>query len=176
MLGGMARPTKIDPALVARAQQAAARAGDIQQLRMAQAILLPALAKLTLKATAKVLGVGRATVARLQTAFRRLKSDAPPPPRRWGGRRRALLPLEQEQAFLAAWQPQAERGELVVVSPLHVALEEKLGRRVKPSVLYRLLERHRWRKVAPDTRHPKAEPAVQEEWKKKRCPKSWRPC
>jgi hypothetical protein len=30
--------------------------------------------------------------------------------------------------------------------------------------VYRLLERHRWRKVAPDTRHPKAESAVQEEW------------
>jgi len=171
----MARPTKIDPALVARAQQVAARASDVQQLRMAQAVLLPALAKLTLKATAKVLGVGRATVARLQAAFRRFKPDAAPP-RRWGGRRRALLPLEEEQAFLAAWRTTAERGQLVVVRPLQGALEEKLGRRVKPSVMYRLLERHRWRKVAPDTRHPKAEPSVQDEWKKKRFPKSWRPC
>lgn len=172
----MARPTKIDPVLVARAQQVAVRASDLQQLRMAQAVLLPALAKLTLKATAKVLGVGRATVGRLQAAFRRFKPEAPPPPRRWGGRRRALLPLEEEQAFLAAWRPTAERGELVVVTPLQGALEEKLGRRVKPSVTYRLLERHRWRKVAPDTRHPKAEPSVQDEWKKKRFPKSWRPC
>ena len=172
----MARPTKIDPVLVARAQKVAARANDIQQLRMAQAVLLPALAKLTLKATAKVLGVGRATVARLQTAFRRFKPETPPPPRRWGGRRRALMPWEEEQAFLTAWRSKAQRGELVVVTPLQGALEEKLGRRIKPSVMYRLLERHRWRKVAPDTRHPKAEPSVQDEWKKKRSPKSWRPC
>jgi transposase len=85
------------------------------------------------------------------------------------------MKLEEEQAFLAAWKPKAEQGQLVVVTPLRVALEEKLGRQVKPSVVYRLLDRQGWRKVAPDTRHPKAEPAVQEEWKKKRCPKSWRP-
>ena len=33
-------------------------------------------------------------------------------------------------------------------------------------MVYRLLERHGWRKVAPDTRHPKAQPSVQDEWKK----------
>jgi hypothetical protein len=32
--------------------------------------------------------------------------------------------------------------------------------------VYRLLERHGWRKVAPDTHHPKSDPAAQEEWKK----------
>jgi hypothetical protein len=83
---------------------------------------------------------------------------------------------EEEEAFLAAWKTKAEQGQLVVVAPLQVALEERLGHRVKSSVVYRLLERHRWRKVAPDTRHPKAQPSVQEEWKKKRSPKSWRPC
>ena len=172
----MARPRRIDAELVKQAQLVASRTDDIQELRMAQAVLLPALARLTLKAAAKVIGVGRATVARLQTRFRRHKGGAQPPPRRWGGRRRALMPVEEEQAFLAAWKPQAEQGQLVVMTPLQVALEEKLGRRVKPSVVYRLLDRHRWRKVAPDTRHPKAQPDVQEEWKKKRCRKIWQPC
>jgi len=172
----MARPRKIDSNLVAQAQRVAARAGDIQQLRMAQAILLPALGQMTLKAAGKVLGVGRATVARLQARFRRWKGRDQPPPRRWGGRRRALMKWEDEQAFLAVWKPKAQRGELVVVTALRGALEEQLGRRLKPSVVYRLLERHHWRKVAPDTRHPKAEPIVQDDWKKKRCPKNWRPC
>ena len=82
---------------------------------------------------------------------------------------------EEEREFLATWKVNAEQGQLVVLTALRVALEKKLGRSVKPSVLYRLLERHRWRKVAPDTRHPKAEPSVQEEWKKKRSRKIWRP-
>ena len=172
----MARPRTIDSDLVKQAQVVAAQTDDIQELRMAQAVLLPALAQMTLKAAAKVIGVGRATVARLQTRFRRRKGSAQPIPQRWGGRRRALMRPEEEQAFLAAWKPKAEQGQLVVVTPLQMALEEKLGRRVKPSVVYRMLDRHQWRKVAPDTRHPKAQPSVQEEWKKKRCPKSWRPC
>ena len=37
---------------------------------------------------------------------------------------------------------------------------------VAASVVYRMLARHGWRKVAPDTRHPKSDPLVQEEWKK----------
>lgn len=172
----MARPRKIDPDLVAQAKLVAAQTEDIQELRMAQAVLLPALAQMTLKAVSKVLGVGRATVPRLQARFRRRKDDAGVPRPRWGGRRRAVMTLEEEQSFLAAWKSKAEQGQLVVVTPLRAALEEKLGRRVKPSVVYRLLDRHHWRKVAPDTRHPKAQPAVQEEWKKKRYPKSWRPC
>ena len=41
-----------------------------------------------------------------------------------------------------------------------------LGRPVAASVVWRLLARHGWRKVAPDTRHPKSDPAAQEAWKK----------
>jgi transposase len=172
----MARPRRIDADLVTQARAVAAHTHDIQELRMAQAVLLPALAQMTLPQTATMLGVGRATVSRLQTRFRRRQAPSAPERPAWGGRRRALMSWADEQAFLALWQAQAERGELVVLTPMQAALEKQLGRPVKRSVLYRLLDRHDWRKVAPDTRHPKADPAVQAEWKKKRCPKSWRPC
>jgi hypothetical protein len=46
---------------------------------------------------------------------------------------------------------------------------------VAASVVYRMLARHGWRKVAPDTRHPKSDPIAQEDWKKN-FPKRWRPC
>jgi transposase len=172
----MARPRRIDSDLVARAQTAVARTQDVRELRAAQAILLPALANLTLEQTAKVLRVGRRTVVRLQGFFRRQTEPARPPSLGWGGRRRTLLSQPEEQEFLATWKPCAEQGQLVVLTPVQAALEKKLGRSVKPSVVYRLLERHRWRKVAPDTRHPHAQPSVQEEWEKKRFPTSWRPC
>lgn len=172
----MARPRRVDSTLVAKAQRVAAQAQDLQELRMAQAVLLPAIGSLTLEQTATALGVGRATVARLQTRFRQHGERNSPRRTAWGGRRRALLTQEEEAAFMANWKAPAERGELVVLTPLRAALDRQVGRRVKPSVVYRLVRRHRWRKVAPDTRHPKADPQVQEEWKKKRCPKSWRPC
>jgi len=70
----------------------------------------------TLEQTAAVLGVGRATVARLQTTFRRRKPAGPHPLRNWGGRRQALLTPEEERAFLNPWLESAAAGNLVVVS------------------------------------------------------------
>jgi len=173
----MARPRKIDSGLVKQAQLLASRTDDIQELRMAQAVLLPALGQMTLKAAAKVIGVGRATVARLQTRFRRRKGSTQPTPRRWGGRRRALMKLEEEQAFLSAWKPQAEQGQLVVVTPLQVALEEKarspgqaLGA-VSAAGSPPLAQSGPRHTTSQDPARP-----ARRMGKKKRYPKSWRPC
>ena len=171
----MARPRRIDPLVVKRAQRTAATSTSVESLRQCQAVLLPALFGATLEQTAAVLGVGRATVARLQTTFRKKRPAGPHPSRNWGGRRQSLLTPEEESAFLKPWLESAAAGNLVVVSPIRAALAQQLGQPVKPSVVYRLLARHGWRKVAPDTRHPKSDPAVQEEWKKN-SRKCWKPC
>jgi transposase len=170
----MSRPRRIDTKLVAKAQALVAQATDVSQLRAAQAILLPALAHLTLEQTATALGVGRASVHRLQRRFRETLKTAQHPHKPWGGRRRALMSLEEETAFLQPWTEQARDAGVLVVSPLRAALAEKLGRKVSSSVVYRLLTRHGWRKVAPDTRHPKNNPVAQAEWKKN-FRKRWQP-
>ena len=148
---------------------------SLETLRECQAILLPALFGATLEQTAAALGVGRATVARLQAAFRQQGRTDVAPARNWGGRRQSLLTHEEETAFLAPWLQSAGSGNLVVVAPIRAALAQRLGKAVKPSVVYRLLARHGWRKVAPDTRHPKSHPEVQQEWKKN-SRKCWKPC
>jgi len=66
----MSRPRRIDPKLLVQAQAALAHATSVNELRAAQAILLPALRHTTLEQTAALLGVGRASVARLQQRFR----------------------------------------------------------------------------------------------------------
>ena len=163
----MARPPRIDAKIVKRARLAAAQATSVQELRAAQAVLLPAETGATLTQTAALLGVGRATVVRLQKRFRDTRAGrVPVKPSGWGGRRNALLTFAEERAFLAPWLEQAGTGSVLVVSPLRAALAQQLGQPVKPSVVYRLLARHGWRKVAPDTRHPKSDPAVQAAWKK----------
>ena|SRR5664279_891252 len=174
----MGRPRRVDVRLVRQARKAVAHATSVEELRAAQAVLLPATTGATLTATAALLGVGRATVPRLQARFRHLRATktTPKAPRRnWGGRRNALLSVEEEAAFLAPWLEQARAGGVLVVSPLRAALAQRLGRPVKASVLYRLLARHGWRKVAPDTRHPKSDPQAQEAWKKN-SPKRWQAC
>jgi transposase len=93
--------------------------------------------------------------------------------RNWGGRRRQNLTLEQEKEFLEQWVAKAEQGGVLVVPPIHAALEERLNRRVAASTVYRMLARHGWRKVAPDTCHPKRDVNAQEEFKKNST-KQWR--
>jgi transposase len=169
----MARPRQIDKGLVAKARHAVTHATDLDQLRAAQAVLLPAVASATLEQTAAILGVGRATVPRLQQRFRQWVRPRATRPR-WGGRRKALLSVEEEVEFLAPWAAQAKEAGLLVLSPIRAALAQRLGRPVAASVVWRLLARHGWRKVAPDTRHPKSDPVAQEAWKKN-SPKYWRP-
>jgi len=171
----MSRPRQIDWKLVSKAQAMVAKTTDIRELKAAQAVLLPALAGTTLEQTASLLGVGRASVHRLQQQFRQGLQAPALPRQKSGGRRRALLSWEEEEAFLAPWVEQARQAGVLVVSPLRAALAERLGRKLAPSVVYRLLARHGWRKVAPDTRHPKSDPAAQAEWKKN-SPKRWQPC
>jgi transposase len=173
----MGRPRRIDVGVVRRARKAVAHATSVQELRAAQAVLMPAVMGATLGTTAAVLGVGRATVARLQARFRQAakRTAASAPWRNWGGRRHALLTVEQETAFLEPWLEQARAGGMLVVSPLRAALAQRLGKPVKASVVYRLLARHGWRKVAPDTRHPKSDPRVQAAWKKN-SRKRWQAC
>ena|ERR1019366_2424693 len=135
----MSRPLRIDPKLVVKARAALAQATQVNELRAAQAILLPALAHTTLEQTATLLGVGRASVPRLQQRFREgLPSGSGRSlRRRWGGRRRALMTVEEEKAFLAPWVEQARSAGVLVVSPLRAALAPKLGRKkVAPSVVY----------------------------------------
>jgi len=172
---GMSNPLKIEPLMLERAHAAAAGATTIEELRCAQAILLPALLGATLAQTAAALGVGHATVSRLRAAYQK-QADTPDlgPARAWGGRRHAWLTWDEERAFLEPWLKLARAGSLLVVSPLRAALAARVGQPVKASLIYRLLARHGWRKVAPDTRHPKSNPAAQEDWKKN-SRRHWRP-
>ena len=168
----MARPRRIDLELVTQAQVVAAQAGDVDSLRCAQAVLLPAVLGATLEQTAMLLGVGRASVLRLQRRLRELYAEPGAVRPSWGGRRRSSLTLEEESSFLARWQDDSNAGGVLVASTLRAALAQKLGHPVAASVAYRMLARHGWRKVAPDARHPNSDPQVQEEWKKN-SPKLW---
>lgn len=170
----MARPRKIDEELVKQAQYAVSNTKDSRELRCAQAVLLPSLMGATLDQTAALLGVSRASVPRLQARFRQSVQLGKFPSNNWGGRRRELMTFDEEKKFLEPWEQQAKDGGILVVSVIRAALAQHLGRAVKASVVYRLLERHGWRKVAPDTHHPKSDFAAQEEWKKN-SRKYWRP-
>jgi transposase len=170
----MARPIQISVKLVTKAKRTVKATGNLDEFRSALAVLLPAEVGLSLGMTASMLGVGTASVNRMQ---KRLESGTASPARQrnWGGRRHSLLPVGEEVEFLKPWAEEARDAGLLVLSPIRAALAQRIGHPVKASVVWRLLARHGWRKVAPDTRHPKNNPAVMRDWKKN-SRKRWIPC
>src|SRR5437016_12254003 len=95
------RPRHIDSKLVLKAKQVVAQTTDIKELKAAQAVLLPAVADTTLEETARLLGVGRASVHRWHQQFRQSVRAHAVPRKKGGGRRSALLGCEDAQALLA---------------------------------------------------------------------------
>lgn len=83
-----------------------------------------------------------------------------------GGRRFGLLSLDEEHAFLDKMRTAAGSGRILTAFAIQATLEEKVGRPVSEDYLYDLLHRHGWRKVMPRPRHPKADTAQQEDFKK----------
>jgi transposase len=119
-------------------------------------------------------GVSVATVRLVISTYNRLGPTALETPGK-GGRRHAYLTIAQEQAFLAPFFDRATRGEIVTTTEIQQALEAHLGHVVHQSSVYRLLERHHWRKLVPRPSHPQADPDAQAAFKKTLRPRSPQP-
>ena len=76
------------------------------------------------------------------------------------------MTLEQEMQFLKPFFARAQAGTIATVAEIHCAFEDCIGHSVDESMIYRLLQRHGWRKVVPRPRHPKAQKEAQEAFKK----------
>jgi hypothetical protein len=83
-------------------------------------------------------------------------------------RNRAISTLEREAALIDEILVKAAQGGVVVIPSLKPAFERALGREIALSTLYRMLARHGWRKLAPDTAHPQGDPVARERFKKTR--------
>lgn len=82
-----------------------------------------------------------------------------------GGRRREYLTLDEERDFLQPFFEQATQGEIPTAAQIKQAFEQKVGQEVHKTTIYRLLERHQWRKLVPRPCHPKANKEEQEHFK-----------
>jgi transposase len=167
----MTRNASFPEIVVAKAIQIRDQAETVLELKKALSVLLVTKSGLENKQASDVLGISERTVIRYQNEIRNQDDSQQ---NSWGGRRHYTLTEEEENEFLHDWETQAKEGGVLTVPPIHAALVEKLGRTLPMSTTYRLLARHGWRKVQPDTQHPKSDAAVQEEFKKN-CPAWWQP-
>jgi transposase len=168
----MARPAKVSVEMIQAARKIVQEAKTAREIRTGLSVLIPRLCGVTNEGAADVLGLGVATVIRMQSEVRDQVSGQKVTKGSWGGRRRETLSKEEEVEFLAPWVGKAATGGVLVVPPIHAALEERLGHPVARSTMYRILARHGWRKVEPDTCHPKRNEQAQEAFKKT-SPKLW---
>jgi transposase len=151
---------------VQRAYQQVETAQTAEDVKRALAVVLPAELGITQAYAAHVLGIGLATLKRYQAGmFREAhKKGSQRQPR--GGRHNETISVETERLFLDEWAEKAGAGGVVVVGELREALQRRAGKKIPLYTVYRILARHGWRKVAPDTKHPKSDPAAQEAYKK----------
>ena len=159
----MARKAHFSGEEIARVRELRDKASTAMELRKALSVLLVAEAGLGASQTSEILGISERTVFRNRSSIRHQDEGG----RNWGGRRHYRMTIEEERDFLGTWEARASEGGVLSVPPVHAALVERLGRSIPMSTTYRLLARHGWRKVHPDTKHPKSKPIVQEEFKKK---------
>ena len=113
---------------------------------------------------AQVLGCSVGTVYRRKAEFL-ARGEAALRTADWGGRRNAVLSHTQEAEFVAEFENAARAGRLVTATQMIAELQQRTGRPVDPTTLYRMLARHGWRKVVPRPRHPDADPDRQEAFK-----------
>jgi transposase len=159
----MARPIKFSQKELSRAKDLRDNYKNERECRAAACFLLMALHGLTRENVAEVFGVTPKTVSddieRIRHPETRNKGD-------WGGARNCLMTLEKEAQFLQGFLNMSKAGLVITMPEVNAEYNKLVGKETPKSTFDRLLKRHEWRKVLPDTRHPQGNPEVQEEFKK----------
>ncbi|BBD57550.1 hypothetical protein NIES2109_47720 [Nostoc sp. HK-01] len=83
-----------------------------------------------------------------------------------GGRHNCYLSWEQEKELIDSFKEKARSGQVATAMQIKLAYEKKCGFTVHKTTIYRLLERHQWRKIIPRPTHPKKDPNSVDEFKK----------
>jgi transposase len=161
----MARPAR-GAEVLEMAREMVARAETIEQLRQAQAVVLPLDFGLSMEQTAQAIGRSPEWACRLRNRFLAGEIVGDGQRQRRGGRRRQNMSPERERELLAPFLDRARTGGILVVGQVKAQLEAELGRPMALSSVYNLLHRHGWRKLAPDKRHSQSDEAAQRAWKK----------
>lgn len=126
---------------------AAARTAD--ELRTAQAVLLPLQLGLSLEQTALAIGRSTSATCALRTRFCRIAAGEMASPRaRQALRNRAHATLDEEARLLAQVCGRRRHAGAQLAAHLKQAMEAAYARPVATSSVYRLLQRHGWSRVA----------------------------
>lgn len=156
---------KCDKPTIARLAERLKVAQSHSEYQRIQCVLIRATLGSSASEIAQLLGWSRATVHVIHSRWAK-EGEAIFDLGGRGGRHHQHLSIEQEAQLLAPFVAQANAGGMLKVTEIQRAYEERVGKSVAPSTIYRLLDRQGWRKVVPRPRHPKANRAGQAAFKK----------
>jgi hypothetical protein len=126
------------------------RATTAEEMRTAQAVLLPLVLGLSLEQTALAIGRSPSAACSMRMRFCRVTAGLAEPPRSNRDlRNRAHATLEDERRLLVKVCGRARQAGPALVPQLKRAMEVELGDTVALSSVYRLLQRHGWRRIKP---------------------------
>ena len=154
-----------DKETVERLAERLKKASSHAEYQRIQCVLIRATLGSSAGEIAQLLGWAVSTVHVIHSRFAK-EGDAIFELRRRGGRHHQHLSVEQEEALQTPFVRQAEAGGVLSIGEIQQKYETMIGKSVAPSTVYRLLDRHGWRKVVPRPRHPKANVAAQSAFKK----------
>lgn len=136
-----------------------------RQLQRWQIIYTALISPRTAEEIAECVGVSKSLVQKIVPRYNRegitaieIKSS--------GGRYHDYMSVEEEKKFLDPFWERAKKGEFTTTKEIQQAYEAQIGKSVDPTTIYRLLDRHNWRKVMPSSIHPKADIKTQDDFKK----------
>lgn len=131
-----------------RALLALRTAHSADELRAAQAVVLPLALGLSLKQTAQAIGRSVGTTCSLRIRYCQVAAGQREAPRsKRALRNRASASLQREAQIIEKAVRRAARAGVAPIPLLKTNLEKALGKPVALSTIYRMLARHGWRKL-----------------------------
>jgi len=143
-----------------------------EELRLAQAVLLPLTQGFSMQQTAAVIGRSVGATCSMRTRFMAVHAGRRAAARsKRELRNHASASLQEEARVLDKVFSGAAEGQVLVVPQLKPLIDQHLGKTLSLSSIYRMLARHGWRKLAPDTAHPQGDAQARDDWKKNSAPR-----
>lgn len=148
-----------------RMEELLKQAKDISEFKRVQCIYFRAKFDYDAELISKITGYKLQTVRNIHSSFLKYGEKALNISQK-GGRYNELLTLTKEKELIKEFDIKANQGGVIEVSKIHKAYEEKVGKKVAKSTVYRMLDRHNWRKITPRPSHPKSNAENMEKFKK----------
>ncbi len=138
---------------------------DIATFKNIQVIYLKSFCNLDAQAIAKITGFSKVHVWNVHSSYRKIGNKVFDLGRK-GGTYHKNLELAQEKSLLNEFTNSGDLGQILEIKKIKKRYEELAQKPVNKSVVYRMLTKHGWRKIAPRPSHPKNNKAAIDTFKK----------